>query len=66
MISISFDNTFARQLPGFYAAAQPAQVPAPRLIRFNHALMAGTPDVTGQAGRGYAWLFGWVGKGRGR
>ncbi len=47
MNSIPFDNTFARQLPGFYAAAQPAQVPAPRLIRFNHALAAelGLPAI---------------------
>jgi uncharacterized protein YdiU (UPF0061 family) len=33
-----FDNTYARDLPGFYVAWQPAKVPAPRLLFLNDAL----------------------------
>lgn len=33
-----FDNTFARELPEFYAAWNPTQVPAPRLLYFNAPL----------------------------
>lgn len=36
--ALGFDNTYARELGGLYAAWQPAQVPAPVLLRFNHAL----------------------------
>jgi uncharacterized protein YdiU (UPF0061 family) len=35
---IAFDNTYARDLVGFYAPCEPAQVPAPELLYFNHAL----------------------------
>ncbi len=34
----TFDNSYARDLPGFYVAWQPATVPAPRLLRLNTAL----------------------------
>ena len=34
----SFDNRFARELPAAGVAWQPAQVPAPRLLRLNDAL----------------------------
>jgi uncharacterized protein YdiU (UPF0061 family) len=33
-----FDNTFARDLEGFYVARQPAVVPAPRLLYLNEPL----------------------------
>jgi uncharacterized protein YdiU (UPF0061 family) len=33
-----FDNSYARDLPGFSVAWPPAQVPGPRLFRLNHAL----------------------------
>jgi uncharacterized protein YdiU (UPF0061 family) len=36
--SFDFDNTFARDLPGFYRPWKPASVPAPSLAFFNHAL----------------------------
>ena len=35
-----FDNSYARDLPGFYVAHQPATVPAPRLLFLQHALAA--------------------------
>ncbi len=35
-----FDNSFARELEGFYVPWQAAQVPEPRLLKFNHALAA--------------------------
>jgi uncharacterized protein YdiU (UPF0061 family) len=38
MPAFRFDNTYARELPGFYAAWQPAEVPAPRLLFLNEAL----------------------------
>lgn len=34
----TFDNTYARELSGFYAEWQPAAVPAPALLYVNHAL----------------------------
>jgi uncharacterized protein YdiU (UPF0061 family) len=34
----TFDNSYARDLPGLYADWQPATVPAPRLLKLNHAL----------------------------
>ncbi|MCW7538427.1 YdiU family protein [Aquabacterium sp. A7-Y] len=37
-IGIPFDNTYARELPGFYARCQPAAVPAPRLLFLNREL----------------------------
>ena len=33
-----FDNSYARDLPGFYAPWQPATVPVPSLLFFNRAL----------------------------
>lgn len=33
-----FNNTYARELQGFYAPAQPASVPAPNLLFFNQDL----------------------------
>jgi uncharacterized protein YdiU (UPF0061 family) len=35
-----FDNTYARELPGFYAPWKPAPVPAPQLLFLNDALAA--------------------------
>ncbi len=35
-----FDNSFARELQGFYLPMQPAAVPAPRLLFLNHSLAA--------------------------
>ncbi|MFZ2649020.1 MAG: YdiU family protein, partial [Burkholderiaceae bacterium] len=40
MLSFSFDNTYARELPGCYVQCQPASVPAPRLLFLNEALAA--------------------------
>ena len=34
----AFDNTYARELDGFYAAWKAAQVAQPRLVKFNHEL----------------------------
>lgn len=33
-----FDNTYARDLPGFYEPCQPANVRAPVLLFFNRGL----------------------------
>lgn len=38
MLPFGFDNTYARELPGFYVAARPATAPAPRLLYLNEAL----------------------------
>ena len=38
MLPIAFDNTYARELPGFYAASTPATAPAPALLFLNEAL----------------------------
>ncbi|NRF65568.1 YdiU family protein [Aquincola sp. S2] len=38
MLPFGFDNTYARELPGFYVAWKPAAVPAPRLLFLNEAL----------------------------
>ena len=38
MAPFGFDNSYARDLPGFAVAWQPAPVPAPRLLHFNEAL----------------------------
>ncbi|MCX2722472.1 protein adenylyltransferase SelO [Roseibium salinum] len=43
-----FDNTYARELPGFYVAWQGAKVPAPELVLFNRQLaeeLGLDPDV---------------------
>ena len=36
--AIPFDNTYARDLPGFYEPCRPATVPAPELLFFNRGL----------------------------
>ena len=36
--AIPFDNTYARELPGFYEPCQPATVREPVLLFFNHGL----------------------------
>lgn len=36
--NIRFDNTYARDLVGFYVAQQPAVAPLPKLLQFNHQL----------------------------
>jgi uncharacterized protein YdiU (UPF0061 family) len=38
MPAFCFDNTYARELSGFYTPWPPAQVPAPQLLYFNEAL----------------------------
>ena len=40
MLHIPFDNTYARELRGLYAAAKPASAPAPALLYLNRALAA--------------------------
>lgn len=37
-MSFAFDNSFARELPGFYVNWQPVQVAAPRLLYLNNSL----------------------------
>ena len=37
-MSFAFDNSFARELPGFYVKWQPQRVPRPRLLYLNHGL----------------------------
>ncbi len=37
-MQINFDNSYARELDGFYSPCQPEAVPAPRWVKFNHAL----------------------------
>ena len=39
-VSFRFDNSYARELSGFYAPWQPAQVPQPAMVKLNHALAA--------------------------
>lgn len=39
-MSFAFDNSYARELPGFYAAVQPATAPAPELLFLNEPLAA--------------------------
>jgi len=36
--AFAFDNTYARELPGFWAAVQPAAAPEPRLLHLNREL----------------------------
>ncbi len=38
MMNFAFDNSFARELPGFYVKWEPGRVPGPRLRYLNHAL----------------------------
>ncbi|MDT7833854.1 protein adenylyltransferase SelO [Aquabacterium sp. OR-4] len=37
---IAFDNSYARELPGFYTAWPPVPAPQPQLLKLNHALAA--------------------------
>jgi protein adenylyltransferase len=37
-VAFHFDNSFARDLPGFYVAQRPVVVPAPELLFFNRPL----------------------------
>jgi serine/tyrosine/threonine adenylyltransferase len=58
MPSFAFDNTYARELPGFYVPWKPAAVPAPRLLFFNEALAAELRlDASGLNGPDGAALF---------
>ena len=53
-----FDNSFARELQGFYVPWQPAAVPAPRLLFLNHSLAAELGlDVTSLDGPARAAVF---------
>lgn len=53
-----FDNSFARELEGFYVSWRPATVPAPRLLFLNHALAAELGlDVTALDGPAGAATF---------
>jgi uncharacterized protein YdiU (UPF0061 family) len=38
MMRFAFDNSFARELPGFYVKWEPDRVPSPRMRYLNHAL----------------------------
>ena len=38
MPHITFDNSYARELPGTYVAWKPAAAPAPELLYLNRAL----------------------------
>jgi serine/tyrosine/threonine adenylyltransferase len=38
VVAFPFDNSFARELPGFYVAQRPMVVRAPRLLFFNQSL----------------------------
>ncbi len=37
-VHFEFDNTYARELRGFYVPSQAAEVPQPKLLKVNHAL----------------------------
>ncbi len=50
--NIQFDNTFARDLVGFYIAQMPAVAPAPQILQFNQSLadeLGLHPDIVDQA-----------------
>ncbi len=58
MTVFRFDNTYARELPGFYTAWQPARVPAPQLLYFNESLASELGlDVAALQGEAGAALF---------
>src|SRR5512135_2382191 len=53
-----FDNSFARELQGFYVPWRPAAVPTPRLLFLNHSLAAELGlDVAALDGPAAAALF---------
>lgn len=57
-ISIAFDNSYARELPGFYEPWEPARVRAPELLFFNRGLAAELGlDLAQQDDRALAELF---------
>ena len=60
MLHIPFDNTYARDLGGLYAAAKPAGAPAPRLLFLNHPLAAelGLDSAALASAEGLALLAG--------
>jgi uncharacterized protein YdiU (UPF0061 family) len=57
MAPFSFDNTYARELPGLYTAWQPARVPAPRLLFLNQGLAGelglDVPALAGESGAAF-------------
>lgn len=54
----AFDNTYARDLPGFYTPCQPTAVPQPKLLFLNHGLADELGlDFTGQDAQALAALF---------
>ena len=55
-----FDNSYARELPDLYADWKPAAVPAPVLLRLNHALAEelGWPAASLTGEDGAAWFGG--------
>jgi uncharacterized protein YdiU (UPF0061 family) len=54
-----FDNSYARDLPGFSIPVQAARVPAPRLLRLNTALAEELGlDADRLAAEGAAWFSG--------
>lgn len=56
--ALRFDNSYARELPGFYVAWKPDPVPAPRLLYLNVPLAEELGlDATGLAGPEGAALF---------
>jgi uncharacterized protein YdiU (UPF0061 family) len=56
--TFAFDNTYARELEGFYVAWQPAAVPEPRLLFLNRDLAAELGlDATALEGSEGALLF---------
>ncbi len=58
MPAFRFDNTYARDLPGFYTSWQPARVPAPQLLFFNDGLAADLGlDAAALQGEAAAALF---------
>ncbi|WP_341888827.1 YdiU family protein [Variovorax sp. YR752] len=58
MPSFGFDNSYARELPGFYVAGQPAPAPAPQLLFLNDALASELRlDATALRGADGAALF---------
>ncbi|MEI6799650.1 MAG: YdiU family protein [Pseudomonadota bacterium] len=58
---LTFDHSYARDLPGTYLAQTPARAPAPRLVVFNAALAAGLGLDLAQDDQTLAnWLSGAV------
>lgn len=53
--SFRFDNSYARELPGFYVPWQPSPVPAPQLLFFNEGLAEelglDAAELQGEGGR---------------